>query len=239
MPASVQADLLRIGGTNDYGEPKIRLVWGEEATHFRWGKERLKYPIKRKLRRLAAWNVVNTSTGAKFNFPAGPEPVFSSEYLIAPVWEDREIGYRGWILEEWWPPELVCLNWELNRWFQPRNEFGKPDGEPIDVLGEPPTRGQYRFVMYCDDQDEVNPTPLDITDHRLIEIVEAAIRLRVDQGAADGWRKIQDPTTAARMYAHIQRDRQKLTEEEDKELEEFVTETVKGYARKLRHAYLS
>ncbi len=232
IPANVLADLLRIGGTNDYGEPKLRLVWGEVHRWFRAGKWRLMYPIARKLRRLAAWNITNIATGANFNMPAGPQPFFSAEYLVSPVWEDREIGYPGWILEEWWPPEVVCHGWEAARWFT------KENGEKIDLLGEVPVRGQYRFLMYLEDGRE-EPTPLAIDDHRLIDIIECAVRLREDQNAADGWRKIQTVEKAKQMQALIQKDRDKTTAEEEAELEEMIRDSVASYSRKLRHAYLS
>ena len=92
--------------------------------------------------------------------------------------------------------------------------------------------------MYLDDGQEP-PSPLEITDHRIIDIIECAVWLREDQNAADGWRTIQSPEKALQMQALIQKDRDKVTAEEDKELEEFLAESVKGYARKLRHAYLS
>lgn len=254
IPASVLADLLRIGGTNDYGEPKLQLVWGGTHKWFRAGQWRLAYPIARKFRRLTAWNAVNPITGEKKHIPVrhsefsevgkksliilpggnAQEPVAPvlPGWIVAPVWETKEIGYPGWILEEWWPPELVCQGWEAARWFI------NAQGEKIDLLGEEPTRGQYRFLMYLDDGQEP-PSPLEITDHRIIDIIECAVRLREDQNAADGWRTIQSPEKALQMQALIQKDRDKVTAEEDKELEEFLAESVKGYARKLRHAYLS
>ena len=231
IPQSVLDDLARIGGKNEYGQPKLRVVWGGNHQWFRAGKWRLAYPIARKFRRLVAWNITHIPTGNKFNLPAGPQPVFSAQYLVSPVYEDREIGYPGWILEEWWPPELVCQGWDAARWIT-------HNGEKIDLLGEKPIRGQYRFLLYLDDGQEP-PTPLEITDHRIIEIVETAMRLREDQGAADGWRTIQTPEKAKQMQALIQRDRDKVTAEEEAELEEFIMDSVKQYSRKLRHAYLS
>lgn len=232
VPESVKADLLRIGGTNDYGEPKLQLVWGQERTWFRAGKERLKYPSARKLRRLAAWNIVYLPTGAKYNLPAGPQPQFSDLYLVSPVFEDQEIGYQGWVLEEWWPADLVCASWEANRYVEHK-------GEKIDLLGEPPVRGDYRFMLYCDDGQEP-ATPLKVDDRRLIEIIELAYKLREDQGAADGWRSIQSPEKAYRMQELIRQDRERTTAEEKQEFEDLLVDTLKGgYARKLRHAYLS
>lgn len=255
IPERVLADLLRIGGTNDYGEPRLRVVWGGSHQWFRAGKWRLEYPIHRKLRRLVAWNAVNPITGEKRHIPvkhsefsmSGPDkslivipgakvdepvqPVLPG-WIVAPVWENREVGYQGWVLQEWWPPEIVCQGWESARW------LFRADGSKVDLLGEPPIRGQYRFLMYLDDGNEP-PTPLEITDHRIIETIECAIQLRQDQGAADGWRTIQTPEKAKQMFALIQKDRDRTTQEEEEELTEFIADSVKTYARKFRHVYLT
>lgn len=234
IPANVLADLLRIGGTNDYGEPKLRLVWGGTHQWFRADKWRLAYPIARKLRRLAAWNITYLPTGRKFNLPAGPQPVFSAQYLVAPVWEDREIGYPGWILEEWWPPEVVCPGWEAARWEM------MPDGKKLDLLGPEPVRGQFRFLLYLDDGNEENPTPLELNDHRIVEIVERAVYLRQKQSGADGWRGIQSVEKAKQLQEIIQKDRDRVTEEEEREFENFLKDIISdGYAAKMRAAYLS
>lgn len=240
VPPHILAELLRIGGTNDYGEPRLQLVWGQERQWFRAGKWRLKYPISRKLRRLAAWNIVNVATGAKFNLPPGPEPVFSMEYLVTPVWEDKEIGYQGWILEEWWPPEIVCQSWDANRWFFPTDAMGRPIAEKkIDLLGEPPIRGDYRFMTYMDDGRDI-PTPLELTDHRFIEIIECAFVLRQKQNGSDNWRGVQSPEKAKEMQRLIQQDRDKTTESEEADFENLLRDIISdGYAARMRNAYLS
>jgi uncharacterized membrane protein YdfJ with MMPL/SSD domain len=92
--------------------------------------------------------------------------------------------------------------------------------------------------MYLEDGRE-EPTPLTIDDHRLMDIIECAIRLREDQNAADGWRKIQTVEKAKQMQSLIQKDRDKVTAEEEAELEEMIRDSVASYSRKLRHAYLS
>jgi len=239
VPPTVLADLLRIGGANEYDEPKLQLVWGEEAQWFRAGKWRLKYPTKQKLRRLAAWNLVNVITGEKTNYPPSVRPVETEGYIIQPVFEDIAIGYKGWILEEWWPPEVVMIDRskdperDLHRWHT------KDDGTKLDLLGEPPIRGEFRFLMYSEDANFDPPKPFAIDDHRLIEIIERSMQLREDEGAADGWRKIQSPEKAKEMYRALAEDREKVEKEQSEELDEFITDTVKQYARKMRHAYLS
>jgi hypothetical protein len=239
VPATVQADLLRIGGTNDYGEPKLKLVWGESEQWFRAGKWRLKYPKAQKFRRLAAWNEINAITGETKNYPPDKQPPVVEGFIIAPVYEDIAIGYKGWILEEWWPPEVVMIGrakvMELDylRW-QPME-----DGSMLDLLGEPPIRGEFRFVMYMEDLNFDPPKPMMLDDRRVIEIVERAMQLRQDQGAADGWRTVQSPEKAKEMYRKIAEDREADEKAESDELEEFITDAVKGYARKMRGAYLS
>jgi hypothetical protein len=41
------------------------------------------------------------------------------------------------------------------------------------------------------------------------------------------------------MQSLIQKDRDKVTAEEEAELEEMIRDSVASYSRKLRHAYLS
>lgn len=177
---------------------------------------------------IVGYNVIDTLTGEKYFTEKGPPK--SVTLLVSPVEETQDIGYKGWVLEEWWPPELVCLNWEKNRW------WNAPDGKRVDLLGEEPTRGDYRFLMYCEDE---KGQPMSITDHRMIAIIERAIRLREDTGAPDGWRALQSPEKAEKLYRRIAAGREEEKEQLDSEMEEFITDQVKGYARRMRHAYLS
>lgn len=245
VPPNVAADLLRIGGTNEYGEPKVRIVHGCHETWFRYDKVRLKYPVRRIHKQLVAWNVKHINTGEEFTLPPGPQPEFSVDYLVSPVWDTKEMGYPGWILEEWWPPEVVCgtvvvgadgqkkfPQWEMHRW-DIRN------GKKLDVLGEPPVRGQYRFMLYLDDGAEPTPKPLEITDHRIIEIVERAVYLRQGQAGADGWRKIQSVEKARELQRFIQEDRDKENQASVTEFQNLLEDVIGGYAQKMRGAYLS
>lgn len=234
VPTTLLADLLRIGGTNDYGEPKLQIVHGTQATWFRAGKERLKYPVRMKHKRIVAWNIVDPITGEKWNIQGAKFPVMPEKYLVTPVFENREIGYPGWILEEWWPPEVVCPGWEAARWEM------MPDGKKLDLLGPEPVRGQFRFLLYLDDGNEENPTPLELNDHRIVEIVERAVYLRQKQSGADGWRGIQSVEKAKQLQEIIQKDRDRVTEEEEREFENFLKDIISdGYAAKMRAAYLS
>lgn len=225
VPENVLKDLLRIGGTNDYGEAKLQLVWGEAETWFSAGKFRLKYPVRTNIKRLAGWNVINSITGEKEYYPASIQPAVTPGVIVAPVFERIDVGYKGWVLQEWWPPEVVCIDWEENRYIKHPHT-----GEKVDMLGEKPIRGQFRFLMYVDDGQEP-PTPLRIDDHRFIETVELAVRLREVQGAHQSWRKIQDPARVKAMMEHITAGREKEEADLDQEFDEFLEDTV---ATKLR-----
>lgn len=238
VPDAVKAELERIGGLNDYGEPKLHLVWGEEAVRFRADKWRLKYPTSQKLRRIKGWNVIDTSRKKKGKYRryfTENRPLALPHLMVAPVYEDREIGYKGWVLEEWWPPEIVCVAWDANRWYLVKNDLGQVV-KKIDLLGPPPVRGEYRFLMYCEDEKGL---PMSVGDHRIIEIIEKAYRLREDEGAADGWRGMQSPEKALQLQKRLQEDRDKADEALIKERDDFIDDLVKGFARKMRHAYLS
>lgn len=272
VPPNVLKELTRIGGLNDYGKPKVRVVWGGTERWFRCGLTRLKYPIKRKLRRLAAWNAVNPENGEKKHIlvkgskfveiggkrlivtPDGKVPSPDDDavmpvlpgWLLSAVYEDREIGYQGWVVEEWWPQDIVFAGRHKNprkdhlRWHQPLDLFGMPVGPKIDILGPPPTEGEYRFLMYLDDGKEPDATPLDINDGSVIKIIEAAIHLRQAQGGADGWRGVQSPEKARELYRSIQADREKEEEAKEQGFENLLHDILMdGYAAKMRKAYLS
>lgn len=247
IPQGLLGDLLRLGGTNDYGQPKLQIVHGTQAQWFRAGQIRLRYPIRQLKNQLVGYTVTNLESGEKEDYPATIQPVFDhSKYLVAPKMGTIEIGYPGWILEEWWPPEIVCgavsINpetnertfpgWEAARWAEHR-------GEKIDLLGPPPTEGQFRFLMYLDDGQD-NPTPLDIGDGRISEIIGCAVKLRQAQDGADNWRGVQSWEKAARMQELLQRDRDKVTEADEKEFENMIRDVLEsGYAAKMREQYLS
>jgi hypothetical protein len=238
VPDTVKAELLRIGGTNDYDEPKLHLVWGEEATWFRADKWRLKYPTSQKLRCIKGWNVIDTSKkkrGEYRRYFTEKRPLVLPHLMVAPVYEDRELGFKGWVLEEWWPPEIVCVNYDANRWHLVKNDLGQVV-KKIDLLGPPPIRGEYRFLMYCEDEKGL---PMSVGDHRIIEIIEKAYKLREDEGAADGWRGMQSPEKALQLQKRLQEDRDHADAALAKERDDFIDDMVKGYARKIRHAVLS
>lgn len=239
VPDTVKAELERIGGTNDYGDPKLQLAWGEEATRFRADKWRLKYPINLKYKVLIGYNVTDLAKKRKGRKDAEyfteMRPRYGAHLLVSPVYQMREKGYKGWVLEEWWPPEIVCVNWDANRWYEQKDYTGQTI-KKIDLLGEPPVRGEYRFLMYCEDEKGL---PMSVGDHRIIEIIEKAYKLRQDEGAADGWRTMQSPEKAMELQKRLQADRDHADQALAAERDGFIDDLVKGYARKIRNACLS
>lgn len=246
IPKGLLDDLLRLGGITDYGEPRLRIVHGTQAQWFRAGEMRLKYPVRRLKNQLIGYVVTNLETGAKEDYPATIQPQFDHlKFIVAPKMGTIEIGYPGWILEEWWPASVVCgsvsINekgertfpgWEAARWVEHQ-------GKKVDLLGPPPTEGEFRFLLYLNDGQEP-PTPLDIRDGRISDIIACAVKLRQKQDGADNWRGVQSVEKATRMQEIIQAERDKVTEAEEKEFENLLTDIIKdGYAAKMRAAYLS
>lgn len=194
-PPHIAEALRRAGGTNDYGEPNYRLVhpavtrWPDNAG-VRSG--RLKYPKSARLRQ-DGWKGKNVMTGQSSTWPMTAQPPVIPGMVITPVYAYEDQPREEWVLESWWPPELACDGWEVARWTHRDSlKRGAVIDERlvvkgrVDVLGEPPTRGEYRFLMYCRDENE---KPMAISDARLLDILQLAIRSNAESGMADYWRQ--------------------------------------------------
>ncbi len=116
LSSKFQNGLIKIAGRNKYGQPNVRLVWGQSIRRFAYGKERMTY-----------LHAVATLEHKKADYETG---------LIICEHELYDIGIPLWFIEEWWPPEIACAGWDANRWDW--EAFTK-----IDALGPPPIRGMY------------------------------------------------------------------------------------------------
>jgi hypothetical protein len=123
----IQERLTQIGGTNRYGEPNFRVVWGQDQTKIAMGAFHMKYIIGRAVEK---------------------RPIYDEERK---VWKVRatvtEIGLPRFVIENWLPPEY----WDRDEWESRRNQF--IDGELVDVLGPFPERGDYRHYMTIETED--------------------------------------------------------------------------------------
>jgi hypothetical protein len=232
-PPHIAEALRRAGGTNDYGEPNYRLIHAANARHpqnagVRSG--RLKYPIKVSLKQ-EGWSGRNPLSGQSSHWPMSAQPPALPGMIITPVYVYEDEPRPEWVLESWWPPELACDGWEASRW---THRDGMKRGAVIDerlvkngfvdILGEPPTRGEYRFVMYCRDE---HGRPMAISDARLIEILQLAVRQNAESGMSDYWRTRLPEGKSAQVVSPLHEDR----EREQRELDDEFGERVEGIAR--------
>lgn len=115
---SLQKELTKVGGVNQFGEPNFRLVWGQNERKIAFGALHMKYIIGRAIR----WE-------DKFD----PKTNLHTKERIV-----EEIGLPRFILEEWMPPDFFGTPqvWENHRW-------NWIDGIREDNLGPYPERGRY------------------------------------------------------------------------------------------------
>lgn len=92
-PRWIDKFLLKLGGRTDYGDPYLKLVWGQEERIYYCGEMRMKY--------LAASAIVQT--GLHVN------PISK---ILEPTFVRVDIGRQRFYLEEWWPPELLAKGWD-------------------------------------------------------------------------------------------------------------------------------
>jgi len=149
-PAWVDKYLLKLGGRTDYGDPYLRIVWGQEERIYYCGEMRMKY--------LAASAIVKT--GQQFN----PQTL-----LIEPVYVRVDIGKDRFYVEEWWPPELLKKGWDTNemgafpqkgKWRSvfcletPDGQFRLPDKECMNWVAETWRLRQESRLTYDPKEDE-------------------------------------------------------------------------------------
>jgi hypothetical protein len=228
-PAHIAEALRRAGGDNDYGEPNYRLIHAAHARFEGGGMRggRLKYPVSTRVVR-AGWVGRNPVTGQEQSWPATEQPPDLPGMIVRPVYEYQDTPRNEWVLESWIPPEIICLGWESSRYLHKSQmkrgavydaRFELPDGR-VDVLGEMPRRGEYRFLMYARDEHE---RPMAVNDARLLDILALALKSRSAEGTADYWRE-QLPDGKARRIA------QRIVDADRSEQDALEAEFEQGFA---------
>lgn len=130
-PKRFTEELLKIGGFNRFGDPRLILVHGTECRFHPTGP--LKYIIERQRKQEIK---ANDETG-----------------IIEVKYKFEDVGLNRWVIEEWVPPEFL---FDHNQ-----NRYGKDElGETVDILGPFPSRGKYRALMILETK-EGKAIPLD------------------------------------------------------------------------------
>ena len=150
----VQQALSEIFGRNPYGEPLVRLVWGQQATTFYHEAHRLRYPAGRRTVH-AGWGVPVVRNGrvSGYNpvFPPTPDPpsaVESQGKLVVKLLRREWIGVDRWFVEQWIGPNVACQNWDEARW-EWRYDPVQGIHRRVDMTGPAPIRGMYGEALYC------------------------------------------------------------------------------------------
>ncbi len=159
IPEWVHKSLLNIGGTNRFGGPMFKAVYGQTETQFAYGQLRLKYPAARvKEEEVTGYDIHNQNGGVSFVRGSRiPESLKPGSFMV-PRYKRKEleVGLPFFIIERWH---------DIREYFQPSKGFIGPDFEyksledawnreirfeydaeqarQIDVMGEFPSKGVY------------------------------------------------------------------------------------------------
>jgi hypothetical protein len=164
-------ELARMGGLNPHGEPRLRVVWGQEARIFAYDEYHLKYLAARWIAAKSSHLYRNLTTGetraitreeAEDTYDKDPDWL----YLNQEESESVEVGLPRWIVETWVAPELYG---PPATWEQKRCEWGHDERSGMirkyDVLGPYPSRGNYVEVLTVETKDGLyRPLGQDVLD---------------------------------------------------------------------------
>lgn len=148
-----QKCLIEVFGSTPDGRPKLRVVWGQEATEFYHEQNRLRYPCA-KQRRFVAWGVPITNPSGQVSgwkkWPPTTEPPSHAETgggMVMRLMEQTLIGTPRWFIEQWMGPRNACRDWDENRWewkYDPIQGIHRR----VDMLGPAPWNGFYPEAPY-------------------------------------------------------------------------------------------
>jgi hypothetical protein len=137
VPKSFRDELVRIGGMSATGQPRLRLVWGQELREQINGELVFRYSYGRVL---TGWTVTRYGIDGKIasvSYHKGQAPpVFHPTGLVLVTPETREIGIDRYFVEQLIEPELLVPDWDSVRAIA-IEEVG------MDLMGEAPRQGMY------------------------------------------------------------------------------------------------
>jgi hypothetical protein len=175
IPEWFEKALTRLGGKNPHGEPNFRVVSGQMATRFAWGKTRLKYPAAFiNETKTLGFDVLYADGSTKFFKQENDIPELKQGDIVMPRVSARreEIGIPRWVIERWQSPEQLGGE---DEWQKNRYEFDAETNELVDALGPFPRDGQYRHFLTVQTKDkqfrELGPDVLDIIE-RVLRVQE-------------------------------------------------------------------
>lgn len=190
VPEWVSKALLRVGGTNKFGEPNFRAVFGQTETTFAYGQQRLKYPaVNVNDEQLLGYDVHNPD--GRINFIKSHKAVTKlrpGSYIV-PRYKKvkKEIGLPFWIIERWY--DVTEYFQPTKYFFLPLNEawekelrwdYDEETGYKIDNMGPFPARGVYQHFFTVKTPD-LKYRPID---EDVINIIE--MTLEVENQVASG-----------------------------------------------------
>ncbi len=162
-PEDVTKWLALAGGTNRWGEPRFRVVWG-------WNRI---VPIT------GSWEEWEDLEVPDFHPMARSGAMRKQIRLVRSVIETRQC-----------PKYLPANCWHLECW-RPPEEYGTPEtwrkageevygGLTVDTAGEFPSRGDYELVMPLTDTGNYQGSPLALSTHVVALVVNLIRRSKED-----------------------------------------------------------
>jgi hypothetical protein len=165
-PADVAERLRLVGGTNRFGEPMFRLVWGYDRI----------VPITGEWQEFEQF--VATLTDKIGDPEKGIPPGFSQQRLITRL--------KSSVIETRHVPKYMPGNcWHLEMW-RPPEEYGSPEnwgklGEEVigtmtvDTAGPYPSRGEYELCYPLTDNGTSHGRPIPLVTDIVLEIVRMIV----------------------------------------------------------------
>jgi hypothetical protein len=159
VSSSWQKQLTALLGLTPDGRPKLRLVWGQEATHFFMERERLKY-IRSRSPVFTGWqeskkDELTGETVVVNHYPPTLEPPEVPDgHLLQPTGRMETIGIDRWFIELWRGPRIASGGHTVEAWektYRYKHLYDPTKGiyRNVDVHGEYPHVGEYAKSPYA------------------------------------------------------------------------------------------